>query len=406
MSGEASQSPICGCQSGAHDHPPGQCPRINVGEDGLCDYCRERADANTRRTVALEGRATAMSSGRASLTAETGKFTLTPGAGVSEEAGGVRTNGVARLVVAATDDSGSPDRTVGLTGVEAKAEVGSLRPNVTIGLTGVEAQAIAGSIRADTALPLRAGGAIGQTVGGTLAEGAADSLLDATGRPVILGSTNIVEENDTLEARATVRPSTGTVTAGAEVNGVGATVDVGATFDAVVLPAIWHSQGVDLFLQIDRAAQELEAVRLLLLSLQSGGSEDMRGHNSLRGVLGAPDIDLETVEAAIQCLAVLRLVISQPQPDFEIVALLWRVILAALKAMGRLAAWAARTTKALFNDFLGTTMGKSFAKGFGTTMGASAAAGIVYEITQHGPEGLQAVGQVLKGVLAALGHPG
>jgi len=49
MSDTPSALADCSCQSGSHDHLPGQCPRIHVGMDGLCDYCRERADADTRR---------------------------------------------------------------------------------------------------------------------------------------------------------------------------------------------------------------------------------------------------------------------------------------------------------------------------------------------------------------------
>jgi hypothetical protein len=322
----------CSCQSNSHDHAPGACPRIRFRDDGLCEVCHESADADTRP--------------------KSGGYSV-GGFGVGTWGGGA--DGPAFGFAETVE--------VGLTGVEARAELGSLNSIVEVGLKGVEAKAEIGSPRPPA------------------------ERITLNWQEPIVGTPNMGEENDTVEARA--RITHGTIT-----------ID-----DTLAISTIWNSRSPNIILQIDSAAQELEAVRLLLLTLQANGAADSRGHNNPPGLLGTPDVDIEAIEAAIQCLVVLRSLVSQPKPDFQIVTLLWRVVLTALRAMGKLVAWAAQTTKSIFEKFLDTTFGKSFTKAFGATLGASAACGIVYGITQHGPQGLQAVEGILKGVLAALGHP-
>jgi hypothetical protein len=176
-----------------------------------------------------------------------------------------------------------------------------------------------------------------------------------------------------------------------------------AAGEGVVVAPIWNQRRGNPFLEIDRAAQELEAVRVFLLALRQQGATDPRRHNNPPGLLGDPDIDIETIEAASQSLVVLRSLISQPEPDLQIVLLLWRMVVAVLAAIKRFIKWAALTAGSLFQKFVKTTFGESFTKAFGTTLGTSAAGGIVWEIVQHGPRGLQTVEIIIKAALAARG---
>ena len=220
------------------------------------------------------------------------------------------------------------------------------------------------------------------------------STLSLEGRPPkIEGSANIMLGDATLRAEGAV--------------GIGVAVSGRAVTGQIVIddiPKIWLTQGGNPFLQIDRAEQELVAVRTFVLELRARNAADPNAHNNPPELVDDPEIDLEAVDAAIQCLTVLRPLLSQPQPDIELLRLLWRVVVAALRAIERLSAWIGRVTKSAINAFTGTTFGKAYMTALGAGLGTATAAGIVYGISQHGPEGLQAVEHILRGVLAVMGH--
>jgi hypothetical protein len=168
--------------------------------------------------------------------------------------------------------------------------------------------------------------------------------------------------------------------------------------DAEVIPG-------NVLFAIDRAAQELEAARVFLQGIQA-----QRGaypSNNPPGFLDGPDFDIaseiEDIEAAAQCLTVLRRVIIQPEPDLSLLLLLWRVVRLGLRVVSKVISWAGRTTKAIWDGFVGSVFGGSFVKALGTTLGAGMGAVILTEIAAHGPVGLQRVELFLKSALAAHG---
>ena len=103
-----------------------------------------------------------------------------------------------------------------------------------------------------------------------------------------------------------------------------------------------------------------------MLELRARNAADPNAHNNPPQLVDDPDIDIEAVNAAIQCLKVLRPLLLLPAPDVELVRLLWSVVVAALRAIERLTAWIGRVTRSALNAFVGTTFGKAYMKALGT----------------------------------------
>lgn len=165
-------------------------------------------------------------------------------------------------------------------------------------------------------------------------------------------------------------------------------------------PEIWNTQGGNPFVEIDSARRELEAVRAYALAWKAQNATNPRADNGPPGLVDDPDIDIEAVDAAIQCLTVLRPLLSQPEPDIELLKLLWRVVTATLRIVKRFAAWAWGGVK----EFESTVLGKAITGAVGVNVGNDGYKFVMSQISQHGPQGLQYVEQLLKGALAALGH--
>ena len=258
--------------------------------------------------------------------------------------------------------------------------------------------------QADTPLPLRetGSGAIRPVPprGGRVFNESVDETLNAT---------------DTVDADIVPARPAGTGDVNIQLTGVSATAIAGnvsvteeddrLSASGIVIDPIWNIDGPDAIYRIDQAQHELVAVREFLVGLRAHQSSDLMGHNNPPDRIEPPDVDVEAVDAAIQALKVLRPLLTQPQPDFEVVKLIWSALRAALRTIARVVAWAGRLSKAVFETLLNSAFGKAFQATAGALVAKEAIPPLITAIKEHGPEGLQNLIEFLRAVAAASGHP-
>jgi len=220
-----------------------------------------------------------------------------------------------------------------------------------------------------------------------------------------------LEARDSADATVDRPTTTGDVTVpltGVSATGIAGNVSITEENDRVaatgnVIDPIWNIGGPDAIFRIDQAQKELVAVRVFLVGLRAQQSTGLMGHNNPPDSVEPPDVDVEVLDAAIQALKVLRPLLSQPQPDFEVVRLIWSALLSALRTIARVIAWAGRLTKAAFNTVLNSAFGKAFQATAGAMVAKETIPPLITVIKEHGPEGVQNLIDFLKTVAAAHG---
>ena len=257
--------------------------------------------------------------------------------------------------------------------------------------------------QADTPIPLRVGGATNGPIpprGGRVFNVSVEENLSLTdsvdavvvpARPVRTGDVNVQLEGVSANA------ITGNLSITEENDRVSAV--------GTVIADIWNIDGPDAIFRIDQAQNELIAVRDFLVGLRAAQSSDLIGHNNPPDRIDPPDVDIEALDAAIQALKVLRPLLAQPQPDFEVVKLIWNVLIAALRGLVKVAAWLGRLSKAAFTAILNSAFGQAFQTAAGGVLGTAAATALLATMAGIGPEALPKVIEFLKAVAAATGHP-
>jgi hypothetical protein len=242
-----------------------------------------------------------------------------------------------------------------------------------------------------------AGAATGEVsvsgAGGEFVEGhfADEGAFGTSNEPVI------TEDDDTVEATGVLGPVQASGIGTVHNLSVSETLSTSDSVDADVTHGIWNASGSEIHFAIDKAEQELELARQILLFATS-----VHGNNNPPSLLGTFEDDISNIEQALLCLKVLRKVIDQPQPDADLLRLLWQLVVSALRTVGRVIGWIGYCGKSIYKKFDESTFGKAFLKSAGTVAGATAMTAII-SFAANGAPGLEKIGALSRAALATIG---
>ena len=333
----------CTCISEAHGHPPGGCPNPALPEEGLCETCLERADADTRGRFGARFGGTFGSTGF-----DPGSFHTGP-----PENGGY----------------GSGAYGKGPYGGAGHGSAGSNEtpyneppPRHPAGESGVLGDAVLG----DAVL-----GSAGPRVDRAIELAAAEAKIE--------GAVNV--------------PLVGTINAE-------------ATVSAQVTGGIWTRNGFTTG-QLDKVDRELSLIREFAGAFAAAKSEFGRSHNNPPELVDVPEIDIAALDAGLAAISVIRTQLSNAEPDRTLLELIWRALEVCSGTVARFCRWIGEKTASKAGEYIDNIFdeaSKAFGKSIGTPHGITAWGVFICGVANGQDKDLKMLIEVVKAVGTALGH--